>query len=122
MTKPGVKRYELSPEIQRGLRAEAALLGISERALLEKLVLAGLSQEAKEFVGLAEKSEPPNPKKRYIEDDPNAIKIIKELYGTKRNGKKLSYDDIAKEAKWPKSTVAERIKKMIAAGELTPPD
>jgi hypothetical protein len=110
MTKPGIKRYELSCMVQKGLRAEAALLGISERSLLEKLVLDGLSPEAKVFVGLAKK--PASPKKRFIADDPEATRIITEMYG------KGSYGEISEAAGWPKSTIAERIKAMIATGEL----
>lgn len=114
MTKAGVKRIEISPEILKGLRAEAALLGIGEKELVNKLILDGLSLEVKEFVGLVPKSD--IPKKRFIDDDPKALEIIKENYG------KMSIGEIAKLAKWPKSTVHQRIQKMLADGEISSVD
>lgn len=50
MTKQGVKRIEITPEVYKGLKVEAAITGMSERELANKLILSGLSIKAKEFL------------------------------------------------------------------------
>jgi hypothetical protein len=108
----------IKPDTYRALQAESVVRGKDVNAVLDDLVFGGLSQEAKEFLGMigqpSAKAEKPKSNKARLTDSPQALQAIKDMW---RSGER-NRSEIARTIGYPKATVAENIRRMLEAGEL----
>lgn len=113
-----IRRITISEETYKALQVEGLVCGESPGAVLERLVSGGISPMAKEILttigeGTA-KAEKPDVSKARLTDNPQALQAIRDLW---QSGVR-SRAAIARKIDYPKSTVAENIKRMLEAGEL----
>ena len=114
-----VRRIAVSEETYKALQAEGLVCGESPAAVLERLVSGGISPKARGILTTigqpVAKAEKPKVTKPKLTDNPQALQAIRDLW---RSGVR-SRAAIGREVGYPKSTVAERIRAMLAAGELS---
>lgn len=113
------RRIAVSEETYKALQAEGLVCGESPAAVLERLVSGGISPTARGILTTigqpVAKAEKPKVTKPKLTDNPQALQAIRDLW---RSGVR-SRAAIGREVGYPKSTVAERIRAMLAAGELS---
>lgn len=113
------RRIAVSEETYKALQAEGLVCGESPAAVLERLVCGGISPTARGILTTigqpVAKAEKPKVTKPKLTDNPQALQAIRDLW---RSGVR-SRAAIGREVGYPKSTVAERIRAMLAAGELS---
>jgi len=112
------RRIAVSEETYKALQAEGLVCGESPAAVLERLVSGGISQKAREVLSAigepSAKAEKPDVTKPKLTDNPQALQAIRDLW---QSGVR-SRAAIGREVGYAKSTVAENIRRMLAAGEL----
>jgi len=112
------RRITISEETHKALQAEGLVCGESPAAVLERLVSGGISQKAREVLSAigepSAKAEKPKVTKPKLTDNPQALQAIRDLW---QSGVR-SRAAIGREVGYAKSTVAENIRRMLAAGEL----
>ena len=113
-----VRRVTISEDCYKALRAEGLVTGESPAAVLERLVSGGISPTARGILTTigqpVAKAEKPKVTKPKLTDNPQALQAIRDLW---QSGVR-SRAAIGREVGYAKSTVAENIRRMLAAGEL----
>ena len=112
------RRITVSEETHKALQAEGLVCGESPAAVLERLVSGGISQKAREVLSAigepSAKAEKPKVTKPKLTDNPQALQAIRDLW---RSGER-NQAAIARTVDYPRATVNENIRRMLAAGEL----
>jgi len=112
------RRVTISESVYRSLQAEGLVTGESPGAVLARLVGGGISPKAREVLNTigepSTKADKPKGSKVRLTDNPEALQSIRDLW---QSGVR-SRAAIGREVGYPKSTVAENIKRMLEAGEL----
>lgn len=112
------RRLTISEETYRALQAEGLVSGENPGAVLERVVSGGISQKAREILTTigetTAKAEKPKSDKARLTDNPQALQAIRDLW---RSGER-NQAAIARTVDYPRATVNENIRRMLAAGEL----
>ena len=112
------KRMTIKPDTYRALQAEAVVRGKDVNSVLDDLIFEGLSQEAKDFLGMigqpSATAKKPKSNKARLTDNPEALQSIRDLWQSGERNRA----EIARRIGYAKATVAENIKKMLEAGDL----
>jgi DNA invertase Pin-like site-specific DNA recombinase len=103
MTAKGIKRVEISPEIVKAFRIEAAIRGIGEKELINQLITENLSAETKSVLG---KSPIPQKSKARKPLGDKEKEKIRDLHS-----QGVIPADIARQLEMPPSTVYTVIKR-----------
>ena len=113
-----IRRITISEDCYKALQAEGLVSGESPAAVLERLVIGGISQKAREVLSAigepSAKAEKPKVTKPKLTDNPQALQAIRDLW---RSGER-NQAAIARTVDYPRATVNENIRRMLAAGEL----
>jgi len=113
------RRVSISESVYRSLQAEGLVTGESPGAVLERCILNGVSQKAREVLTTigetSAKTEKPKVSKPKLTDNPQALQSIRDLW---RSGER-NQAAIARAVCYPRATVNENIRRMLAAGELS---
>jgi len=116
------RRLTISEETYKALQAEGLVTGESPGDVLARVVSDGISQKAREILRTittvsdpTAKVDKPTVTKARLTDSPQALQSIKDLW---QSGVR-SRAAIGREVGYPKSTVAENIKRMLASGDLS---
>jgi negative regulator of replication initiation len=119
-----LRRIAISEEVYRALQAEGLVTGESPGAILDRLVSGGISTKARGIlttIGQPSATErgknaiSPKRARSSLAKDPEALQTIRDMW---QSGEK-SRAAIARKIGYPASTTAERIRAMLAAGELS---
>jgi len=113
-----VRRVTISEDCYKALRAEGLVTGESPAAVLERLVSGGISPTARGILTTigqpVAKAEKPKVTKPKLTDNPQALQAIRDLWMSGERNQAA----IARTVDYPRATVNENIRRMLAAGEL----
>jgi len=106
----------ISAKAHKALLAESLVRGEKPSAVLEDLVMGGISQKARMVLETIGQEAPPTPSPKRLSDDPANQDRIRELWEVRGTSKAA----IAREVGYPRSTVSTWIKENLVQVDSKP--